>query len=61
MQPKGTFQMSFPYSGRLGMRELSAVSPTFYEFFAGSGMVRAGLGSSWTCVFANDFDSKKAA
>ena len=43
------------------MRELSAVSPTFYEFFAGSGMVRAGLGSSWTCVFANDFDSKKAA
>jgi len=32
---------------------------TFYEFFAGSGMARAGLGNSWTCVFANDFDHKK--
>jgi DNA (cytosine-5)-methyltransferase 1 len=26
---------------------------TFYEFFAG-GMVRAGLGETWDCVFAND-------
>ncbi|MEL5613920.1 DNA cytosine methyltransferase [Serratia marcescens] len=34
---------------------------TFYEFFAGSGMARAGLGDSWTCVFANDFDHKKGA
>lgn len=34
--------------------------PTFYEFFAGGGMVRAGLGSNWKCLFANDFDSKKA-
>ena len=33
----------------------------FYEFFAGGGMARAGLGPSWTCVFANDFDEKKAA
>ena len=32
----------------------------FYEFFAG-GMVRAGLGPSWSCLFANDFDPKKAA
>jgi DNA (cytosine-5)-methyltransferase 1 len=24
-------------------------------------MARAGLGASWTCVFANDVDSKKAA
>ena len=35
-------------------------SRTFDEFFAGSGMVRAGLGDSWTCLFANDFDNKKA-
>ncbi len=35
--------------------------PAFYEFFAGGGMVRAGLGSQWSCLFANDFDSKKAA
>ncbi len=33
----------------------------YYEFFAGGGMVRAGLGLGWTCLFANDFDSKKAA
>jgi DNA (cytosine-5)-methyltransferase 1 len=34
--------------------------PTFYEFFAGGGMARAGLGQGWTCLFANDFDAKKA-
>lgn len=33
---------------------------TFYEFFAGGGMARAGLGLGWTCLFANDFDHKKA-
>lgn len=32
----------------------------FYEFFAGGGMVRAGLGQGWRCLFANDFDLKKA-
>ncbi len=32
---------------------------SFYEFFAGGGMARAGLGKGWTCLFANDFDSKK--
>ena len=32
-----------------------------YEFFAGGGMVRAGLGPDWTCRFANDIDAKKAA
>ncbi|HEY8566601.1 MAG TPA: DNA cytosine methyltransferase [Beijerinckiaceae bacterium] len=34
---------------------------TFYEFFAGGGMARAGLGPSWRCLFANDFDHKKGA
>jgi DNA (cytosine-5)-methyltransferase 1 len=34
---------------------------TFYEFFAGGGMARLGLGDAWTCVFANDFDPRKAA
>jgi DNA (cytosine-5)-methyltransferase 1 len=32
---------------------------TFYEFFAGGGMARAGLGKGWNCLFANDFDPKK--
>ncbi len=34
---------------------------SFYEFFAGGGMARAGLGSAWNCLFSNDFDPKKAA
>ena len=33
----------------------------FFEFFAGGGMVRAGLGANWRCRFANDFDPKKSA
>jgi DNA (cytosine-5)-methyltransferase 1 len=34
--------------------------PAFYEFFAGGGMARMGLGEGWTCLFANDIDAKKA-
>lgn len=34
---------------------------TFYEFFCGGGMARAGLGERWKCLFANDFDFKKSA
>ena len=32
---------------------------TFYEFFAGGGMARAGLGATWRCLFANDLSKKK--
>lgn len=45
------------------MTESSARGPArpgFYEFFAGGGMVRAGLDDGWRCLFANDFDPKKA-
>ena len=42
-----------------GMRDSSPSAPSFYEFFAGGGMVRAGLGPEWSCLFANDFDAKK--
>ena len=35
--------------------------PTFYEFFCGGGMARAGLGPAWRPLFANDFDSRKGA
>jgi DNA (cytosine-5)-methyltransferase 1 len=35
--------------------------PTYYEFFAGGGMARAGLGAGWRCLFANDFSQMKAA
>ena len=34
---------------------------TYYEFFAGGGMARAGLGDSWQCMLANDICKKKAA
>ena len=35
-------------------------SKTFYEFFAGGGMARLGLGADWTCLLANDVCEKKA-
>lgn len=34
--------------------------PNFYEFFAGGGMARSGLGEEWNCIFANDFSESKA-
>ncbi len=34
---------------------------SFCEFFAGAGMVREGLGPGWTCLFANDIDTRKGA
>ncbi|MGH6988132.1 MAG: DNA cytosine methyltransferase [Caulobacteraceae bacterium] len=33
---------------------------SYYEFFAGGGMARAGLGEGWACLLANDFDPMKA-
>ncbi len=33
---------------------------TFYEFFAGGGMARIGLGPRWRCLFANEWHQKKA-
>lgn len=36
------------------------MKPTFYEFFAGGGMAKLGLGDGWKCLFANDFDPMKA-
>ena len=39
---------------------MNAVIGSFYEFFSGAGMARAGLGPQWRCLFANDIDHKKA-
>jgi DNA (cytosine-5)-methyltransferase 1 len=33
----------------------------WYEFFAGGGMARLGLGERWRCAFANEWSAKKAA
>lgn len=38
-----------------------SVTLTFYEFFAGGGLARIGLGPDWQCLFANDIDAKKAS
>ena len=38
---------------------MTRAPPSFYEFFAGGGMARLGLGASWDCRFANDFDPVK--
>jgi DNA (cytosine-5)-methyltransferase 1 len=35
--------------------------PSFYEFFCGGGMARAGLEPEWRCLFANDVDARKGA
>jgi hypothetical protein len=32
----------------------------WYEFFAGGGMARLGLGDRWNCIFANEWSGKKA-
>jgi DNA (cytosine-5)-methyltransferase 1 len=40
---------------------MSAPRYSFFEFFAGGGMARLGLGPRWACRFANDFDPRKAA
>ncbi len=38
---------------------MSRAPLTFYEFFAGGGMARIGLGEGWRPLFANDFDARK--
>jgi DNA (cytosine-5)-methyltransferase 1 len=37
------------------------MEPTWYEFFAGGGMARIGLGDAWKCTFANEWSEKKAS
>ena len=32
----------------------------YYEFFAGGGLARLGLGAEWQCLFANDISPLKA-
>jgi len=39
---------------------IKELMPSFYEFFAGGGMARSGLGRAWKCEFANDISPMKA-
>jgi len=47
---------SFVRDGRGPMEE---ARPSFYEFFAGAGLVRMGLEPEWECLWANDVDPRK--
>jgi hypothetical protein len=45
---------------RLGAQADPNIMHSFYEFFAGGGMARVGLGPvNFRCAFANDFDHQK--
>src|SRR5579872_6255727 len=43
------------------MKQDGGPTRTWYEFFAGGGMARLGLGPAWTCTFSNDICEKKAS
>lgn len=51
--------MFFPLDLLGTVCEHGKMNHTFYEFFAGGGMARLGLGSGWQCLLANDIDPKK--
>lgn len=46
---------------QLKSNRMAAEQFTFYEFFAGGGMARLGLGAAWRCTFSNDICEKKAS
>ncbi len=42
------------------MRSLNESRFTYYDFFAGAGLVDLALAPRWECIWANDIDPKKA-
>ncbi len=46
---------------RLEFIQMGSQQFAFYEFFAGGGMARLGLGAAWRCTFSNDICEKKAS
>ena len=53
--------MDTQLSQRLECSGMKKNDPTWYEFFAGGGMARLGLGEGWRCAFSNEWSEKKAA
>lgn len=45
--------------GRDGRGPMEETRPSFYDFFAGAGLVRMGLEPEWRCLWANDIDPRK--
>lgn len=61
-----SYQLALAFEERRAARPVgerydrgSLARPTFLEFFAGAGLVREALRSSWTCAWANDIDPSK--
>lgn len=55
----GRFIFGATISVGIGGAILGSEKLKYYEFFAGVGMARAGLGEAWQCLFANDSDPLK--
>ena len=52
--------MDTPSSQQLKCKRMENSHPTWFEFFAGGGMARLGLGKDWQCTFSNEWCRKKA-
>lgn len=59
---QGRAAVTIPISTlELGRHDLHHGPLTFYDFFAGVGLVELALEPPWKCVWANDIDPKKKA
>jgi DNA (cytosine-5)-methyltransferase 1 len=52
--------MDIDVRDRLKFSQMGSQEFAFYEFFAGGGLARLGLGAAWHCTFSNDISEKKA-
>lgn len=50
-----------PPQNKTSHKQIETATPTFLEFFAGSGLVAQGLGDHFKPIWANDICTKKAA
>ncbi|MCW5964727.1 MAG: DNA cytosine methyltransferase [Bryobacterales bacterium] len=53
--------MDRQFQQRLKSSEVMQTRQPFFEFFAGGGMARLGLGNDWQCTFSNEWCEKKAS
>lgn len=53
--------MDTRFDQQLQSKGMEQHRPTFYEFFAGGGMARLGMGKDWQCLFSNEWCEKKAS
>jgi DNA (cytosine-5)-methyltransferase 1 len=53
--------MDSRFQERLKFEQVEKTRLTWYEFFAGGGMARLGMGEDWDCLFSNEWCPKKAS